>query len=984
LDELLRAQQRQRFLLNLTDRLRDLIDPLRVMAAVAEAVGRYLGVGRCGYGEVDDSGQYFTVERDWTDGAMQSLAGRLRLDDFGPALLAELRLGRAVRLDDRAADPAPAAMGDVRAVLVMPLVRDGRLVAAFYVHQRPARRWTDEEVALVADVAERTRAAVERARAETALRISRAELEWQAQFLDATLSAIGDYIYVWNREQRFVYANKNIRTLWGIAGDRHLGKTLAELGYSPELCVQLGGQIGRVFETGKPETGEAFYESPTGVAGWYEYILNPVVGADGHVGLVAGISRDTTERRRTEDKLRVSAARRQALLELGDRLRDLQSPADISYQAAEILGRTLGASRAGYGAIDRIAETLSVEREWTAPAIASFAGLHRFCDYGSLIDDLKRSLTVVIADTASDPRTAGAIPADEAVGMRSLVNVPITERGRLVAILYVHQATVRVWQPEELDFIREVAERTRMAVERSRAEHEVQALTVSLERLVEERTAERDRVWQNSRDLIVIVGADGIFRGISPSWRNILGHDPSDVIGRSFVDFVWSDDAVAARHGLDTALADRDLTNFETRFTHRDGTPRAISWHTATEGNLVYAFGRDVTEERRRQAELAAVQEALRQSQKLEAMGQLIGGVAHDFNNLLTPIVGSLDLLQNRRVGDDRTRWLIDGALRSAERAQALVQRLLTFARRQPLSFAAVDVAEVVNEMTALLTSTAGPQIDLAVDIASPLPPANADVNQLEMALLNLAVNARDAMPEGGTLTIRVKVERVGAGHRAELPPGIYVLIAVIDTGVGMDETTLRRATEPFFSTKGVGRGTGLGLSMVHGLAAQLGGALTLASKPGKGTTVELWLPVAAAAAEALPRGGDIEPIDGGGTVLLIDDEELVRAATAGMLADLGYVVIEASNADEARRLLQDGLHIDLLVTDHLMPGMTGTDFARELRSRDAAIPVLVITGYADGDRIGPDFPRLTKPFRHAELSERVAELTGAGLASRH
>jgi PAS domain S-box-containing protein len=375
--------------------------------------------------------------------------------------------------------------------------------------------------------------------------------------------------------------------------------------------------------------------------------------------------------------------------------------------------------------------------------------------------------------------------------------------------------------------------------------------------------------------------------------------------------------------------------------------------------------------------ERAQVQDALRQSQKMDAMGQLTGGVAHDFNNLLMPIIGSLDMLQRKGLGDARTQRMIDGALQSAERAKTLVQRLLAFARRQPLQAQAVDVPALIRGMEDLLTSTIGPRNRIKFDLEPDLPAAMADPNQVEMALLNLAVNSRDAMPDGGTLTITAHLEKFVAGHGAALGPGAYLRLCVHDTGLGMDEQTRRQATEPFFSTKGVGRGTGLGLSMVHGLAAQLGGALTLESEPGHGTTIKIWLPVANQGAAAPAARTDPVLGPGSGTVLLVDDEDLVRASTADMLTDLGYRVVEAQSADEALRKMDEELHVDLLITDHLMPGMTGADLARAVDHKRPGLPVLLISGYAESEGIGVEFTRLTKPFRQGELATILADLTG-------
>ena len=290
-----------------------------------------------------------------------------------------------------------------------------------------------------------------------------------------------------------------------------------------------------------------------------------------------------------------------------------------------------------------------------------------------------------------------------------------------------------------------------------------------------------------------------------------------------------------------------------------------------------------------------------------------------------------------------------------------------------------VELGKLVDGMADLVASTSGPRVKVVVDVALDLPPVTADPNQLEMAILNLALNSRDAMPDGGALTITAGAEVVGVGHQSDPAPGSYVRLSVSDTGAGMDAETARRAIEPFFSTKGVGKGTGLGLSMVHELAAQLRGAMTIDSRHSIGTTVKLWLPVASASApssETLDRAVEVAA---SGTALLVDDEELVRASTSDMLSDLGYAVVEAGSAEEALKLLENGLAPDVIVTDHLMPGMTGTDFARRLKRRWPAPKVLLISGYAEDDGISPDLPRLTKPFRQADLVQSLAALSQAG-----
>lgn len=377
-----------------------------------------------------------------------------------------------------------------------------------------------------------------------------------------------------------------------------------------------------------------------------------------------------------------------------------------------------------------------------------------------------------------------------------------------------------------------------------------------------------------------------------------------------------------------------------------------------------------------RSRELELAQEALRQSQKLESMGQLTGGVAHDFNNLLTPIVGSLDLLHRRGLGTDRERRLIEGALQSADRAKMLVQRLLAFARRQPLQPTAIDIGGLVRDMRDLIVSTSGPRVQVDLAITDGLPAAHADANQIEMALLNLAVNARDAMPDGGQLRIDVTCEVMAPENGLRLREGRYIRLSVADNGIGMDQDTAEKAIEPFFTTKGVGQGTGLGLSMVHGLVAQLGGALTIESAIGQGTTISLWLPTSAIEIGQDAAGPELSAVKlDHGMALVVDDEDLVRASTVHMLRELGYDVLEANSAEHALAIMKTEPDIDVLVTDHLMPGTTGTDLIEQARLLKPEIRALLISGYAENAGISAEQPRLTKPFKQIDLAKSLAAL---------
>jgi signal transduction histidine kinase len=382
---------------------------------------------------------------------------------------------------------------------------------------------------------------------------------------------------------------------------------------------------------------------------------------------------------------------------------------------------------------------------------------------------------------------------------------------------------------------------------------------------------------------------------------------------------------------------------------------------------------------REREAALAQVHEM----QKVESLGQLTGGVAHDFNNLLMAVLGNLELLRKLVPDDPKLLRLINGATQGAERGATLTKRMLAFARRQELKPETVVVAALVDSMVEMLRRSLGPEIRIVTDFAHDLPPTRVDPNQLELALLNLALNARDAMPIGGGLTISAHCERVTASDISGLQAGDYVCIVEQDTGHGMDEATLKRAAEPFFTTKGAGRGTGLGLSMVDGLVAQSGGAMRISSQPGVGTRVELWLPVSRQAAADRPRPAapelvaEIAPC----RVLVVDDDPIVATGTVAMLEDLGHVALEVPSAEAALHLLQsEPGAVDLVITDQAMPGMTGAELAASIRRTWPDLPVIIATGYAEFSS-DPELrlPRLTKPYRQQDLATMLARVVGIG-----
>ncbi len=492
---------------------------------------------------------------------------------------------------------------------------------------------------------------------------------------------------------------------------------------------------------------------------------------------------------------------------------------------------------------------------------------------------------------------------------------------------------------------------------------------------------DRELVFEAASDLMAVLGASGRFKSANPAWQSILGWNPHELIGRRIYDLLVED-----------SKWDSSQSSFLTTMRAADGTEHIIDWTVSYDARgQTIAAGRNVTEQLAAQDRLREAEEALRQVQKMETVGQMTGGIAHDFNNMLTPIIGYLDLLQNRHADDAKSLRMLNLAMQSAEKARVLVSKLLSFARRQQLEYIVADAGTLVSDMSELIEKAiAGCSLETEIDLEGRHCGVRVDPNQFEMVLLNLAVNARDAMPQGGK--IRIAVQRRsdgGAPLPAELKQGRYVVVSVSDSGVGMDQETLLRAVEPFYSTKGVGKGTGLGLSMAHGMAGQSGGALILESKVGEGTVASLWLPEVESAVSAtevdtpvaeatLP----IRPL----RILLVDDDENVRRSIASMCGELGHQVETAGSGAEALSLMMTDDSFDLLVTDYLMPSMTGVELIGRVREMHPHMPAVIASGYTDVADQGdiPGAVRLAKPFTSAKMNEVLRRVSAVSNASKN
>jgi PAS domain S-box-containing protein len=564
--------------------------------------------------------------------------------------------------------------------------------------------------------------------------------------------------------------------------------------------------------------------------------------------------------------------------------------------------------------------------------------------------------------------------------------VELKARRKNGSISFVEVSASR-WQSESRLFVTAIL---RDVNQRRTAEIALRELNQTLEQRVAERTADRDRMWRLSSDVMLVVRRDGTIVSTNPAWQTLLGWDEASLIGAPFRTFVVPEDARHLDSLFNEISQSRARQLFELGMRTRDGETKQIAWNAVPVDDLLQAVGRDMTVERDAQAALLKAEEALRQSHKMEALGQLTGGIAHDFNNMLSGIIGAMELLK-LRVADGRYSELdrfITTATSSAERAAALTHRLLAFARRQPLDPRPVDVNQLILDMEDLLRRSLGEQMTLRVNLSEETWGALVDANQLENALLNLAINSRDAMPRGGILTIATataKVEHADSHDAAAIKPGEYTVVSVRDTGQGMSEEVLARVFDPFFTTKPIGQGTGLGLSMIYGFITQSRGHVRIDSELGKGTTVELYLP---------RHYGDVPlqsspnalttPQGAGETVLLVEDDSAIRLLVSEVLQELGYTPLEAGDGPSALALLGSDVQLHLMITDVGLPGINGRQLAEIARQHRPDLKVLFLTGYAEhatarNEFLGPGMDMMTKPFALGELARKIQGMIEMG-----
>ncbi|RYZ03536.1 MAG: GAF domain-containing protein [Comamonadaceae bacterium] len=864
--------------------MRNLSDPVAVTTTAAQLLGRQLGASRAGYGAIDAAQETVSVQRDWCAGGVLSLAGESRLlDGFGPAVIAELRAGRTLVVEDSHRDPraGPAyAAGwesiGTRSLVVVPLVRDGALRALLYVHQAQPRTWQADEIGLAELAAERTWEAVGRAEVEARLR------ESESRFA-AIVDSIDQMIWSTRADGFHDFYNQRWYDYTGMPPGSTDGEGWNDM-FHPDDQPRAWARWQDSLATGAPYQIEYRLRHRSGEFRWVLGRAQPVRDADGRIVRWYGTCTDIHEHRLAEDALR---ERSESLAQ--------------ETRALNILNRTGTQLATERGLEQLVQQVVDAGRELTGARFGAF--------FYNVLDEQGASYMLYALSGAkqSDFETFGmpratSVFAPTFRGEGAIRSGDITRDSR-----YGHNAPHRGMPQGHLPV------RSYLALP------------------VTSRSGE-------------VIG--GLF----------FGHEETDRFderAERLMEGLSAQAAIAIDNARLFDAAQRTNAQLEERV-------------------------------RQRTAELEQAHERLRQSQKMEAVGQLTGGIAHDFNNMLAVVVGSLDLLRRRFAGQDpRAQRYVDAAMDGARRAALLTQRLLAFSRQQPLRPTPLDANKLVAGMSDLLRRSLGADVLLETVLAGGLWRINVDANQLENVLLNMAVNARDAMPDGGRLTIETQNAHLDERYVAEhpgVPAGQYVLLAVTDTGTGMPADVVAKAFDPFFTTKEVGKGTGLGLSQVYGFVKQSGGHVKIYSEPGQGTTLKVYLPRHLGAGEAeasVAPPADMPMGERGEVVLVVEDEAAVRQFSVDALTELGYEVLQADGASAALELLAARSDIALLFTDVVMPEVNGARLAETARQRWPGLRILFTTGYTrnavvHNGVLDHGVELIGKPFTLEELAAKV------------
>jgi PAS domain S-box-containing protein len=1046
------SEARLRFLDSLSGAVAECHDADNILSITTRMTAEHLRISNCAYADMDKDQNGFTIRGDWHAEGSPSIVGHYSLADFGQLAVEELHAGRPLIINDNLAELAPDEANTfleigIAATICMPLIKDGKLTALMAIHDRRPHVWSDHELAIIREVTERSWAHIQRVGVEGTLRAREAH---NRQILDGAT----DYgIVATDLEGNITLWNRGAQEMLGWSEAQMLDEPMATF-FTPEdrALSRPSAKREEALATGRAIDAR-WHLKQSGERFWGQSEMSPLRDADGAAIGFVKLIRDRTAEYQAQEALRLSEDQlRRAQIAGGVGLFAIDIATNTITGTAEF-GRIFGLEATGIIPASAIEELVIPEdralisnaarrQSGTAPLDVEYR--IRRADTGEKriiarkgeyeLDAGGRPVRLVgaVQDATERRRVQLALERSEAQFGALAQNMPnqvwtAREDGMLDWLndqVYLYSGAPRgslegtgwtsLIHPTDLP---ETEERWTKALkdgEHYESEfrirnaqgtyrwHLTRALPlrdahgaisswigtntdIEAQKQSEAAFAEdRDRLWSISQDLMLVCDFSAVITAVNPSAERMLGFSEEEMVGRRLDDFIHPDDLEATNSEVAGLSRGATTFAFENRYRTKGEDYRLLAWAAVPSDGRIHAIGRDITEQR-------ATEDALRQSQKMEAVGQLTGGIAHDFNNLLQGITGSLDIMESRlaqgRV-DDLTRWMT-GAKGSAQRAAALTHRLLAFSRRQPLDPRPVRANPLVSSMEDMLRRTLGEQISLELVLAGGLWLTRCDPNQLESAILNLVINARDAMPDGGKLTIETcnaHLDSRYAARERDVKPGQYVCICVTDTGTGMSKETIARAFEPFFTTKPIGQGTGLGLSMIYGFARQSEGYCRIYSEPGQGTTIKIYLPRHhgdADPAEASHLLAELPGSEAGEIVLVVEDETVVRGLIVEVLGELGYQAIEADDGPKGLELLQSKRRIDLLITDIGLPGLNGRQVAEAGRLIRPDLKVLFMTGYAENAALAsgflePGMAMVTKPFAMDVLATRIRDIIEA------
>ncbi len=821
----------------------------------------------------------------------------------------------------------------------------------------------------------------ERDRAEAALRAHDAELE-------AIINRTPFMLARCSRDLRYRFVSDGFADLLGRKPadivDRPMAEILGEEAFKiilPGIAKVLNGERVEgenevnyrgagtrvIHAISVPETDEAGR-----IVGWVASMLD-----------VTERKRAEVERKRAEAALARSADENAALYEFTNRLYRAESLSVVYEAALDAIVRAMHCSRAYVLRTDEAGVLRFVA--WRGVSERYRAAIDGHSPFAADASD-PRPVCVEDIDSADLPEAIKAAAREE--GIRAFAFIPLmSSDGRLAGKFTACYETPRKFTPEQIALAGNLARRLGFAAERmqaeqarQQAEHELRKLKEKLETEVEVRTLERDRIWQVSEDLLGVSNFEGYFTSINPAWSRLLGWSEDEIKSMHVSELRHPDDAAASIAGRAQLAEGATSVRMENRFRHKDGSWRWIQWTMTAENGLIYVSGRHVTLEKKAAEALAQAQLRSAHSQKMEALGQLTGGVAHDFNNLLMIVSGHAQSLK-RRLTDAKDKRALDAIQIASTRGEALTRQLLSFSRGMPLNPTVISTAETIQAIRDVLAGSLNINIELSIDVARAIWPVRVDKSELELALVNLALNARDAMPEGGKLSIAAADASLSGDQAPDGLEGEFIAISVTDSGCGIAEDVLSRVFEPFFTTKGADKGTGLGLSQVYGFARRSGGTAIIKSELNRGTTVTIYLPRSRAKIEApIEEDAGHYAAPSGATVLVVEDNHDVRAVTVSLLEQLGYRTISVDNAAAALDVMASSASVSIIFSDVVLPGeIDGLLLARTVKARYPDIPIVLTTGYTRVFDSEPEFPVLRKPYQISALGRFIREpLDGA------